>query len=395
VSPRPTATPSPAAAARQRLADAEQAHADILAERSGYEAALAALLQRQDAGTALVDDDDTEVRLRTAIGRCARLVEAKDREVAAARRLLINEDDTLGTAVAPVIQMALGVPVTVVTTKLDTPTNLPVAYVVAVQPPTRNTIDGHISGTVELHWHRSALHVQPNAKAITDAADALGLAVEVVDATTRDEADHFVDVVKINVRRAYESLPVVAYCAGMDDTFRVRWFASALAAEIAESLSSQSSYTAPPQGVRLGSGNASAPRRRVETPVTSATTVADGCIGDGVRERVVQVAVTVAGTAGSEYVWDRMPRAINAQVGKVHAGLGRVESVQTGAFNPASSGLNGHWVGGHIEATFTFVSKVAPGSDEVPTVKPTAATATPVQEPTADRGPRHPGFFLR
>jgi hypothetical protein len=364
--PSKKSTPDNAAAmeaARIRLADAEALEASRRQQLDTWTEKMLELEERLEEG----DDSVTVQDQRDASDEAERagtLHAAAVAAVEAARRAIPNTDTSLAAAVSTAISNALGVPVTVTTTKPEAPEAkaLPAAFVTQTRPSQSDTIEGIIRGAVDVTYYRTRLHVPASTEAIERAAEAARISVDIKDLGTAEDASGVVvDVLRIDARAALP-IPVIAFNG--QDAFRIDRFASAVAGHVADSMQSP---TAPSVGVRMDvSGNASQQAASVRVVAGKPSVQSDETDTNGVRRRSVAVTLTATPAKGSAYVEPPdfracLERAVTVQKDTHAPGLGRVTEATSLGFEPAAV-WSGRGVGGVVDARFVFVSQTHPGA---------------------------------
>ncbi|MCU1675617.1 MAG: hypothetical protein JWM93_375 [Frankiales bacterium] len=351
-----TATPNPAL---QRLADARAVELTRRQDLDRWTETVSELAERLEEG----DDTVTYQEQRDAEGeatRAATLHAAAVAAVEAAKRAIPNTDTSLAEAVSTAIENALGVSVSITTTKPPAPDTkaLPAAFVTQSKPSIGDTIEGTIGGVLSVTYFRSRLHVAATSEAIQRAAGQT--ATNVRDVVTTEHDDGLLcDSIRLDVGRAFEPVPVIRRVA--EDQHRLIWFAQALAGAVAQSMQSPTALT---RGVRLGSsGESTEPIASVRVEAGKPTVGSDSVNGVGLRTRVVRVALTgypgkETTQYGLEHFRANLTRACESQAGTAVPALGRVADVTVEGFTPAGVSASGHGAGGSVEARFTFVSQL-------------------------------------
>lgn len=347
-----TATPTldPAEQSRETLAEAQRKLADTRATLAAANTAVETLRDR-----ARVDDSITGADLASAKSDVD-LAEIRQSEatsaVQRAERGLVNTETVLAETLVAVVQDVTRVTPTVATGRpSEVPADLPAVFIVQAKPSKADTLNGTISGSVEVIFYRSEVHRALDDARLGVLADRSGLRLDVRPQGNRDDNGVIVEAVRLDVRSARAPLPVIRRAPG--DEWRVTHFATAVAGDVRHSMQL---HDAPLVGVRLGSGDASVQQSTVNVTTETPSEVSDKVDTDGVRHRVVEIAVTAQPGQGnvwnSDQMRDKMIHAIEAQHGTCASGLGRVSSVNVLSVEPAGRS------GRRVRARFDFVSQL-------------------------------------
>ncbi|MGY1885218.1 hypothetical protein ACI799_07960 [Blastococcus sp. SYSU DS0753] len=151
----------------------------------------------------------------------------------------------------------------------DAPKELPAVRLKAVNDPEQNTIDGTISGEVELRYIRSELHRELKAENVEEKLNAKGVRCQVQDHGT-DDGDVHVDHLRIDVRSAAIGLPVIR--SGDVQPFRLKSFLSGIEVDAAaphwSDKSEVGSKTSDNGAVRTPSRRARRRKRSARSPAS-------------------------------------------------------------------------------------------------------------------------------
>ncbi|MCG3039283.1 hypothetical protein L7D48_01635 [Streptomyces sp. S1A] len=147
------------------------------------------------------------------VERTSLLAEGTKRKADQLKRAVPHVGKRLAEVVAPIVGRTLpGVPVVATFTKPDAPSSvegLPLLAVVE-QVCTANK-SGALSGTVELHYFRTAVHVQPDPRNVETAFMEQGFGLRSITGLGhRSIGDVRVDILRLDVAYAYEAAPVIA-----------------------------------------------------------------------------------------------------------------------------------------------------------------------------------------
>jgi len=281
--------------------------------------------------------------------RAERLHSAAKAEVMRATRALVNDDDALAQAVAPAVQAVLpGMTVEVYSARPEkSPASVPVVHIVQSKAPERNTIEGTISGAVEIRAHFPAwVSTNPIGEvALTQALAKVGLLGSTVTTTNGHPAETVIHTTTVQVRHGAEPIPVIAHDP---QEHRLLWFASALTDDFVSRT-----------------WNPLAEKSRVLGHKPECTILSTKVDGAGVRHTTARIVLkgtprvveTYAGghrkaTINGE-VTQAITTTVDSAVGKFATGLGRVESVKVTGTQPFAAG------GRDITAVIVFVSRKA------------------------------------
>ena len=341
------------ASVREALTEATQEKQSAANALAAAEVRVQSIRDRLFAGdgSATADLQAAKVEVEAAetlsAGADARLRSA---EIAASS---MNTDTTLAVVVALVIDEALPgvevIPVSAVPT--STPPSLPVAYVVQSKATTLNTIEGSISGGVQVKYVRQPIHRELDTRTIESTARAHKVRGKVGSAVSSG-GQVVTDTVQMTVSSAWAPIPTIR--GGAIKPFRLSTFAHGLEADVREAFASSAD---PRRGVTFGSGNANARIAQVDVNAGRATLQELGT-DNGVRRIAVTVGVQVEGRKSCTYsgadMQHRMAQSLSTRQGEVAAGIGRIEAVEVTHQSRTETG------GRLAYGRFVFVSQVAP-----------------------------------
>jgi hypothetical protein len=134
--------------------------------------------------------------------RTTSLCEVADTAAIRTKAARTSVDTSLAELVKPGIETALpGIPVSVGFLRpMGKPDNLPAAYVLQSSLPT--IVDGHPTGSVQIHYFRSKLYGELDSVAVQDAADffAEGMRVSICAPYSRAEDGYLVDIAEATIQ---------------------------------------------------------------------------------------------------------------------------------------------------------------------------------------------------
>ena len=211
-----TETLTPEAIAIEAAASTQLAYADATALQTRRHASLNAAetaLAKIEAEWA--DGIDTTSALDFAVAnaevlRATSLCEVADLAVVRTDAARTSVDVSLAELVKPFVEAALpGVPVSACFLRPSgKPDSLPAAYILQSSLP--EIVDGHSTGSVEIHYFRTKLHAELDGVAVQEAGDffAPGMRLSVGAPYSRTEGGCLVDVAKVRLQYDAPRIPV-------------------------------------------------------------------------------------------------------------------------------------------------------------------------------------------
>ena len=388
----PTQAPAPAPAP---LNVAQQSQAD-------YAAALAVLREKEDALTKAAafledlenrrhqgDESVTHTHVREAQG------EVEDRNIylnaartkaKQAERALVNTSTALADALAPYLGKVIGLAPSTTWEKYDgntQPDTVPAAVLVQTEKENASS-DGFLSGTVAFYFTRTRLHTLPNASALAESLEGMGVQARVSDGfTTQHPDESMTHSFRVNVAELSPEIPVISAAGAVSETSRRRiGFAIGEVIEQAHKMHDSARDMRRPT---IG-GNSMAPTNSlmgvlVRTGLPSL--YSDRPNGDGTRtvtalvnaECVVQYRNNRAAMANA--LLADLSSLVEKAVGRMIAGAGRISAV---AVDGASIADDQGSVSAQVLVSYV---SILPTDQEAPTV--TAPSRTSAEnDPLAD-----------
>lgn len=343
--------PTPAERSREALTEAERVKAECAQTLVTAREYVEELRYRAGSDDGITGSNlaSADAAVEVAELRFSGAVRSRQR----AERALVNTETILADAVAPAVQQAVKVPVTVLTTRpTEAPVDLPAAYLVQPKASTADTIEGYVSGALDVVFYRTEVHREISAEAIESSADAQRIRLSARHHGSRDDGGVIVETVRLDVRIAYAPVPAIR--RGANDGYRLSWFARGLASDVRDSMQL---YDAPSAGIRYGSGDANTRLNTVNVTSGESSMLADDTDASGLRRRVAEVRVTAGPGHGCmwspDQIRDKLVDAVEAQAGTCVGGLGRVSSAAVLSVEPVNRD------GRTVKARFEFVSQAA------------------------------------
>jgi hypothetical protein len=353
------------ASTKAALTRAEQSRQRLAEAKARYQRA------SQTLASAEINMVDVERRIRVAdfdltaeaitlaraeLERAQALAQTTEREVSLAERSLLTDTPDVAEALARFVARILGVEAVATCERVtDTPAGaLPLAVLVQRKPGQFSPDDGHLTGSVELQYVRTAHHIALDpyrlGVALTDAGVHVGEPPR--DAFTQPgEGGLLIDSATYKV----QSVPPVGMpliTAMGNPEAHLRGVGEGMAAYVRRYLHPVNPYGIAPN-VNLSPAHRPTRRQYVDyADVVSNTTA------NGVRTIVGKVGVFAYSSDRFRELADHLARAAEAMTG-TYGGVGRVTAIRLGESAPIT-GESGYRMGLHVEAIVTAESKTAP-----------------------------------
>lgn len=339
------------AAARAVKLEDEQAHEAAVLFAAG-------LRDRLSEGDRAVTSDDL-VSADAGVERCALLAAASARAVQRAARAVVNVDLSLAECLVPVLSGLTGIAVHAVAARPTDVADVPALYVVQVAKATADPYRGHLAGSLEVIFHRGAIHRELTTDAVEQAAGRAGVALTAHPRGSRSEGAAVVDTMALTVAVAYPAEPVLADV----QPFQVAYFGQALAGALQGSFQHRG-WGAETVGIKgPGSGDASRLATTVKVTATSATITGTPTVdATGKRRTVVSIGLKAMPGRGCEIGdFEQMTQAVRGQLARQVdtpiEGLGRVTSLEVLDVAPGQVHSSRKSTGCQLTARVALVSR--------------------------------------